>query len=111
MTDKFRGDLENDDSGEIEQLRSQAAELENKSTTARARMFWALNVALLSLIGQGLTGNWETLAASTVLLFLMGIGTDYYTEKRLWSFSFFRDSVNCLVSGWKARLRPKSATE
>jgi|AntRauTorcE11898_2_1112593.scaffolds.fasta_scaffold06261_2 hypothetical protein len=111
MTEKFRGNLENDDSGEIEQLRSQAAELEKKSTTARVRMFWPLNVALLSLIGQSLTGNWEMLAASTVLLFLMTIGVDYYTEKRLWSFSFFRDSVNCLVTGWKARLHRKSATE
>lgn len=109
MTEKFR--IENDDSGEIEHLRSQVVELENKSTAARSRMFWSLNVALLALIVQGLTGNWEMLAASTVLLFLMGIGADYYIEKRLWSFSFFTDSLNSLVSGWKARLRPKSASE
>lgn len=104
MTENVRNDLENDDSGEIEQLHSRSAELEKKAAAHRTRMFWALNVTLLSLIGQGLTGNWKMLAACTAVLFLMGIGADYYTEKRLRSFSFFKDSVNCLVSGWNARL-------
>ncbi|OLF81873.1 hypothetical protein AWH63_10035 [Marinobacter sp. C18] len=111
MTEKFREDFEKDDSGEIEQLRSRAAELEKESSAARTRMFWALNVALLSLIGQGLTGNWQILTATVALLLLMGIGADHYCEKRLWSFSFFKDSWNCLVGGWKVRLRPKSATK
>lgn len=103
--------MSNETSVEIEQLRSRSAELETKGAAHRARMFWALNVALLALIFQGLTGNWEILAATVVLLFLLGIGADYYIEKRLWSFSFFKESLICLISGWEARLSPKSATK
>jgi hypothetical protein len=106
MTEKFRDDLL-----KIEKLRARSAELKKKAYAHRNRMFWALNVALLALILQGITGNWEILAASSVSLFLMGFGADYCIEKRLWSFSFFRDSWNCLVNGWTARLRQNSTTE
>lgn len=104
MTNEFSEEFENDDSGAIARLRARAAKLKQKSSKARTRMFPALNVALLSMIGQAIAGNLGVLLGLLALLFLMGIGADYYSEKRLWTFSFFKDSWNCLISGWKERL-------
>lgn len=111
MRNEMREDFDNDIRDQIAELRSRAGELERESAAARTRMFWALNVALLSLISQGLAGNWGTLTVLVGLLFLMGIGADYYSEKRLLTFTFFKDSWSCLIIGWKALLRLKSTAK
>ena len=111
MREKCGEDVEIDNSGETAYLRYLVAESEKKESAALKSMLWALHLAMLSVISLAMTGSWKLLSATVGLIVLMGIGTDYYCDRGMWSFSFFKDSLNCLVSGWKARLRPKSANE